>query len=138
MNSPAFLPSADPAVRERIPDPNAPRTFEASIPHRDSENGEAREALYQRLLRLRQSDIVPRLHGVSSAGARAIGEKAVQASWRMGDGTVLTLASNLGREVCVIDCPRGRSAVLDRSDAPTGQLPGYCTTRLARCGWDAR
>ncbi len=44
---PAF---ADPASRERIPDPNAPETFAASVPQADPVLGPAREALYRRLI----------------------------------------------------------------------------------------
>jgi maltooligosyltrehalose trehalohydrolase len=120
---PAF---SNPAVRERIPDPNAPRTFEASIPHRDIENGAEREALYQRLLQLRRSEIVPRLTDARSRGARAIGEKAVQASWCMGDGAVLTIASNLAREPVDIEVPRG-TLLFSSDDALSAELPGHCT-----------
>ena len=49
---PAF---ADPASRERIPDPNAPETFAASVPQADPALGPAREALYRRLIELRAS-----------------------------------------------------------------------------------
>jgi maltooligosyltrehalose trehalohydrolase len=120
---PAF---SNQAVRERIPDPNAPRTFEASIPHRDTELGAKREALYQRLLRLRLSEIAPRLTDTRSTGARAIGEKAVQASWRMGDGAMLTIASNLAREPVDFESPRG-TLLFSTDDASSAELSGYCT-----------
>ena len=120
---PAF---SNPALRERIPDPNAIHTFEASIPHRDGELGAEREALYQRLLRLRQSEIVPRLKDTRSSGAHAIGEKAVQASWRMGDGAVLSIAINLGREPVDFAVPRGK-LMFSTDDGSSAELPGYCT-----------
>src|SRR5579859_2723171 len=121
---PAF---ANPAVRERIPDPNALRTFEASIPHHDIEHGAARGALYQRLLGLRQSAIVPRLVGAASCGAAVIGDKAVQASWRMGDGATLTVASNLGRDPVALNAAPGELLFSTAMDASPAQLPGYCT-----------
>ena len=45
--------------------------------------------------------IVPRLRGAVAMGAEAIGERAVVARWRMGDGAVLTIALNLGDEAVV-------------------------------------
>jgi maltooligosyltrehalose trehalohydrolase len=120
---PAF---ANPSVRARIPDPNALRTFEASIPHGDSEHGPGREALYQRLLSLRLSLIVPRLVGTTSRGAAAIGDKAVQASWRLGDGATLTIASNLGCEPVAAEA-LGEPLFSTVADASPGQLSGYCT-----------
>ena len=121
---PAF---SNPAVRERIPDPNALRTFDASVPHRDIEHGCAREALYRRLLGLRQSEIVPRLVGTASCGATAIGDKAVQASWRMGDGATLTIATNLGRAPVAMEAVPGALLFCTVADASPGQLPGNCT-----------
>jgi maltooligosyltrehalose trehalohydrolase len=125
---PAF---ADPATRERIPDPNAPRTFEASVPHADPEAGLARRTLYRRLLALRQSEIVPRLDGASAIEARAIGERAVRACWRLGDGAVLTLAMNLGQDAAPVSAPTGELlfATPDAAaqQANAGRLPGHST-----------
>jgi maltooligosyltrehalose trehalohydrolase len=88
---PAF---ADPQQRERIPDPNAPETFEQSRP---SSGPDAQwRALYTELLALRKRMIVPRLPGARSGKARVVGEKAVVTQWSLGDGAVLTLAVNLG------------------------------------------
>ena len=99
---PAF---ADPASRERIPDPNAPETFAASVPHADPVLGPAREALYRRLIELRATAIVPRLDGARALTAEVIGPKAVVARWRLGDGAILTLASNLDADAVSIDLP---------------------------------
>jgi malto-oligosyltrehalose trehalohydrolase len=101
---PAF---ADPATRERIPDPNALRTFEASVPHADPAAGPARHALYRRLLALRHAAIVPRLDGARAIEARALGAKSVLARWRLGDGAVLTIAANLGAEPASMPVPVG-------------------------------
>jgi maltooligosyltrehalose trehalohydrolase len=121
---PAF---SNPTLRERIPDPNALGTFEASIPHRDIEHGSVREALYQRLLGLRQSTIVPRLVGAASRGASVIGNKAVLASWRMGDGATLTIASNLESDPVAMKPASGELLFGTVGDASPDQLPGYCT-----------
>lgn len=90
---PAF---ADPAAREAIPDPNAPATFDASRPL-PGPDAEAWEALYRTLLSIRHEHIVPRLRGARGLGAQVLGEGAVAARWRMGDGEELEIAVNLGR-----------------------------------------
>lgn len=81
-----------------LPDPNAPATFAASAPQPDPATGEKRRALYRELLALRRDALRPRLAGTRSTGAEAIGIAAVVARWRLGDGTELTLATNLANE----------------------------------------
>lgn len=90
-----FEAFADPEARERIPDPNARSTFDQSHPEPGPDAAEWR-ALYRELLALRHSHIVPRLKGTKSLGAEAIGEAAVVARWRLGDGATLTITLNLG------------------------------------------
>jgi len=90
-----FAAFADPAARERIPDPNAVQTFERSRPM-PGPDAEAWRSLYRHLLGLRHDALVPRLNGARSEGADPIGEAAVTARWRMGDGALLTVAINLG------------------------------------------
>jgi maltooligosyltrehalose trehalohydrolase len=103
----SFAGFSDPARRGAIPDPNALETFERSRPAADPECGSARRALYQRLLAARREHIVPRLHEAKAIGAEAIGAKAVVARWRLGTN-VLTLATNLGQEVCSFERPPGQ------------------------------
>jgi maltooligosyltrehalose trehalohydrolase len=120
---PAF---ADPATRERIPDPNAPETFAASVPRADPVLGSAREALYHDLLALRRTYIVPRLDGARALAAEVIGSKAVVARWQLGDAAVLTIATNLGADGVALEQPAG--ALLFASRQATGAgLPGHCT-----------
>ena len=90
-----FEAFADPEARERIPDPNARSTFDQSHPE-PGPDAAAWRALYRELLGLRHTHIVPRLKGTTSLGAEAVGEAAVVARWRMGDGATLTIALNLG------------------------------------------
>jgi maltooligosyltrehalose trehalohydrolase len=91
----AFPDFADPASRDAIPDPNARATFDASkIDESGPDAGEWR-ALYRDLLRIRRRRIAPLLKGARSTGAKALAEKAIEARWRFGDGTVLTLVCNL-------------------------------------------
>jgi maltooligosyltrehalose trehalohydrolase len=101
-----FAAFADPAQLARIPDPNAPSTFEQSIPRPDPSLGAGRRELYSRLLRLRHESIAPRLKGARAIAAEAIGAAAVVSRWRMGDGAVLTIATNLGSSAVAITCPR--------------------------------
>ncbi len=126
-----FTAFADPATRERIPDPNALRTFEASVPHADPAAATARSALYRRLIALRRTEIVPRLDGTCSIEARAIGAKAVLAHWRLGDGTVLTIGTNLGDEPGSMPAPIGELLFATSPDgaqqAQAGWLPRHCT-----------
>jgi malto-oligosyltrehalose trehalohydrolase len=117
---------ADPANRARIPDPNAPDTFAASVPHADPELGAARTALYRRLLQLRAAAIIPRLDGARSLWAKAVGPKAVVAQWRMGDGARLTLATNLDGQPVMIDRPEGE-VLFSNLPADGGLLPGNCS-----------
>jgi maltooligosyltrehalose trehalohydrolase len=90
-----FAAFASEDARAKIPDPNAAGTFEASRPV-PGEDAEQWRALYRDLLALRHAEIVPRLRGSTAQGARVVGDKAVEASWRLGDGTMLTLTLNLG------------------------------------------
>lgn len=100
-----FAAFANPQSRERIPDPNALKTFTQSIPEPADQ---ARFAFYQQLICLRMKEIVPRLPGTVSLSAAAIGPKAVAASWRMGDGARLTIVTNLGSDTVHYEVPPGR------------------------------
>ena len=81
---------------EELPDPNAVETFEQSSPTADQELGGRRFRYYQKLLSLRHEWIAPNLEGARALSARAIGEKSVIARWRLGNGSDLTIAVNLG------------------------------------------
>lgn len=91
-----FSAFSDPAQRERIPDPNAERTFLASIPRPDDETAVAWREWTRSLLAVRHTHIVPRLPDARALGAEIIGPAAVKARWRMADGRVLMAAINLG------------------------------------------
>jgi maltooligosyltrehalose trehalohydrolase len=86
---------ADEAARARIPDPNAPATFEASRPQ-PGPDADRWRTLYRDLLALRAAYIAPHLDDATSLGAEATGDAAVMARWRLGDGAVLTIAVDLG------------------------------------------
>jgi maltooligosyltrehalose trehalohydrolase len=110
-----FAEFADPDKREHIPDPNAVETFTASIP---TPRSDERFAFYQHLIALRMTEIVPRLSGTTSLGADAIGPKTVVARWCLGDGTRLTIVTNLGTDEVLFEIPSGRLLFKTGSAAP--------------------
>ncbi|MCD9230574.1 malto-oligosyltrehalose trehalohydrolase [Ralstonia pseudosolanacearum] len=96
-----FAAFADPHQRERIPDPNDERTFLDSQPgSTDPTLPEQLDWLNrtQGLLALRHARIVPRLPGAHALDAVPLGATGALARWRLGDGSVLTLAINLGTQ----------------------------------------
>jgi maltooligosyltrehalose trehalohydrolase len=79
-----------------LPDPNAFSTFDESRPENNAPHRTEWEQLYRDLLRVRFTYVVPRLQGAHALHATAFQDAAVVALWRMGDGTTLTIAANLG------------------------------------------
>jgi maltooligosyltrehalose trehalohydrolase len=125
-----FAAFTDPTQRALIPDPNARSTFERSVPCGDSERGAARREFYRRLLAVRSAEIVPRLAGARSLKASVLGPAAVEAAWRLGDGSVLTIVVNLGaQEVAFGAEPPGRmlfeSAAGAGARVHCGALPAH-------------
>jgi maltooligosyltrehalose trehalohydrolase len=82
---------------DEVPDPLDPATLQSAVLDWDSRTPEqeARLSLVRDLLRLRQTDIVPRLAGASFGDAKADDNGLLTARWRMGDGTALHLIANL-------------------------------------------
>ncbi|RAK52228.1 malto-oligosyltrehalose trehalohydrolase [Phenylobacterium deserti] len=105
---PAF---ADPEARQKIPDPNAASTFESSRPE-PGPDAESWRALVGSLLALRRDHIVPYLDEARSLGGVALGPKAVQAAWSLGDQR-LTVALNLGDEAVTLKDPPQDAPVFD-------------------------
>jgi maltooligosyltrehalose trehalohydrolase len=98
-----FAAFTDPAARERIPDPNSVKTFEASrLDWRTIDQPLQRESLacYRQLLKLRRQHIVPRLsdpcHLQASYQVRPA--QCLTAHWELSDGSKLTLLANLGAD----------------------------------------
>jgi maltooligosyltrehalose trehalohydrolase len=110
-----FPEFADPGKREHIPDPNAIETFHSSVPRAESAD---RFAFYQRLIALRMQELVPRLRGTTSTGAEVLGPKAVLARWRLGDGSRLTIVTNLGSDPVRFPTPAGRLLVATAETDP--------------------
>lgn len=129
-----FPEFSDPAQLAKIPDPNAIGTFERSRPEPNPVSAGIREELYRRLLSTRREEIVPRLSDTRSVDASAVGTAAVLARWRMGDGSVLTLASNLGASQAAIPQQTGRilfaSTEVAGPAVVEGMLDPYSTVAL--------
>jgi maltooligosyltrehalose trehalohydrolase len=88
-----------------------------------------REALYRQLIQLRATELVPLLEGTRSLTSEVVGPKAILARWRLGDGAVLTIASNLAAGSVPLVLPAGE--LLFASTAVShGTLPGHCTCVL--------
>lgn len=90
-----FAAFADSVESREIPDPNAEESFKASDPARDAPEAGLWQKLYRDLLAVRRAHVVPMIRGACSAGARALGEKAVLAGWETGNDH-LVVAANLG------------------------------------------
>jgi malto-oligosyltrehalose trehalohydrolase len=126
----AFPAFKDPAHRALIPDPNAMETFLASSPDylgvHDPAN-EARVILVKTLLDIRRREIMPRLEGARNESVAILSDKAAAAHWRMGDGTTLSLALNLGSVSAAGMSPAGRLLLESCEGAATsfanGALP---------------
>jgi maltooligosyltrehalose trehalohydrolase len=100
-----FPEFADPQRREQIPDPNVPETFERSRPSFEGAQATEWNGFYSELMRLRREHIIPRLKGAHAEGTEILGDGAVLARWRMGDGARLSLAVNLGRHAAIGNFP---------------------------------
>ena len=100
----SFKKFADTAYALQIPDPNHIDTFDASIPRPMSVDGLAANAAVDwsqwvsRLLGIRHRYMTHRIPGTKNLTAKAIGPAAVISRWEMGDGSLLTIAANLGNE----------------------------------------
>lgn len=89
-----FAAFADPHMREQIPDPNQPATFEASLPVANDHASEW-HAWTHALLTIRRVQLMPRLAGCRAIDACVLGEGSVAARWQLEDGSVLAIALNL-------------------------------------------
>jgi maltooligosyltrehalose trehalohydrolase len=82
-----FAAFADPAARERIPDPNAESTFAASRlrwEERESSPHRERLALVRNLLALRRGHLTPLLKGITHGGHHAVEGSLLRVDWPLG------------------------------------------------------
>ena len=99
----AFARFEDARERERIPDPNAPETFQRSkLDWSEVVHGEHAErlALYWKLLGIRERSLVPHLAHEGTAAGRfeTRGEGGLMVDWTLGDGVRLHLRANFADE----------------------------------------
>jgi len=96
----AFPEFADPAMRERIPDPNDPTTAQSAVLDWDERHmGEHSRwlTLYRELLALRKEHIVPLLADIQPGTAtwRIQSSSVLTVDWPLTDGRVLRMIANL-------------------------------------------
>lgn len=121
-----FKAFSEESARQRIPDPNAVATYEASRPQFDGKVAQEYLRYYAGLLRVRRERITPRLRGATAEDSRAVGPAAVLGKWRLGDGSRLTIASNLGKDDVRAALP---------SAAPLWGAPGEGLPRFSTLAW---
>ncbi len=120
-----FAAFADAVTRERIPDPNDPKTYEMSRP-REGPDAHVWRAHYRSLLDVRRTRLTPHLHGCQSLDARAIGPAAVFAEWALGNGARYLLVANLGDQPVAFEAPD--DATLIYGSAFQGNVLPPCST----------
>jgi maltooligosyltrehalose trehalohydrolase len=93
---PRDVPDPD-APGPDVPDPNDIATFRASLPRVDDAASAQRwGSWFTRLLQLRQQRLTPVLRNARAIDCEVIGEMALRARWRLGDGSEWEMALNLG------------------------------------------
>ncbi len=116
-----FAAFQDPERREKIPDPNAPGTFHASVPEVEGDSSFVHD-----LLAVRRERVTPGIPGCRSAGVNVLGDKALAARWTLGTGGVLGIAINLGRDSVAMAQPAGTVIFqCPRTTADAGKLAGF-------------
>ncbi len=93
---------------EDLPEPNALETFDNSRPDSEAPAANVWRDYYRKLLGLRTARIVPHLTNATAIDAEAIGARAVIASWRLGDGSTLTIATNFSSVPASADYPTSK------------------------------
>ena len=101
---------ADPELREHIPDPNDPETFQRSKLDwgaHETAAGQRRLRLVRQLCDVRAREIVPRLAGIGGKAAETElhGARGLTACWRMADGSRLRTVVNFGGEPFELTLP---------------------------------
>ena len=108
----AFAAFADAEKRERIPDPNAESTFDASRPSFPAPDTPW-TAFYRTLLGLRRQYLTAHLPGSRSLGTTVLAPGAVQARWQLDNGSELRIDLNLSATAVPTALPETRHRLFD-------------------------
>jgi maltooligosyltrehalose trehalohydrolase len=129
-----FSAFTDEKRRAQIPDPNDKKTFEMSSPRIEGKADEQDRLdwlhFYRSALTVRAKLVSPRLKGAKSAGVTVLGEKALIARWKLGDGEMLTVALNLDDKPVALKEPVQGKIVFEtparaQDRASEGELGGH-------------
>ena len=137
-----FSRFADPAAQALIPDPSAAATFNACVLDWSVVGQEPHRAvldLYRRLLLLRRQLITPHLAGMGNGSPQSevFSATALGVSWRLGDGSRLTLRANLGGDT--VGFPGAAGALIfatsniDDDVLTSGRLPPWSVAWYLDC-----
>ncbi len=125
-----FPEFSDSAARARIPDPMAQETFESGVldwEQAADPTGKQWLELYRHLLQIRHREIIPRLAGIARTQGESmlLGERALQAQWRLGDQSQLILLANLGVTPTLLEAlPAGERLFVTSAGAAQGLSQG--------------
>ena len=121
-----FAAFQDPERREKIPDPNAHGTFDASVPDL---SGPA--DFHRDLLALRRTHVVPGVLGCRTAGVDVLSRTALVAKWTLGTGATLTIACNFGKDTVRFTAPAGPELFATPAGAVSGAKEGLLSGHSA-------
>lgn len=127
--------------KKTIPDPNEVSTFTLSKPAYSGLTDEQQEwrKFYRTLLGIRNLEIIPRLPGTYSVSTRILGEAAVSACWKMGDGSYLNIHVNFSNSTVTLNPNFEHSRILfsqgvDNRSYLDGFLPKHSTCVILNDG----
>jgi len=106
-----FSKFSSPGAAAWIPDPNDYQTFVASRPRPDQGDETWREH-YRQLLEVRHRWLIPQLPGSRALDAQPLGERALTARWRLGDGSLWRIDLNLGAADVAVEPPAESAQLL--------------------------
>jgi maltooligosyltrehalose trehalohydrolase len=123
-----FAAFANPAARERIPDPNDEATFvQAKLRWDERERGVHAErlAFMRRLLALRRDLLMPRIDAARGEGRYRFDGGLVHVTWPLAGGAQWHLVANLSEtEVAGIAAPEGRVVHVQHVGSGNRWFPG--------------
>lgn len=124
----AFPEFQDPAKQEQIPDPISASTFQSAKLDWEELRGERHHEWlrwYGEILRVRDSEIVPRLRGVlGNTGTFAVHDKVLWVKWQLGDRSYLILQTCLSDQSSLIKFKSEGRLIWREGNAEPGQAAG--------------